>query len=320
MKKTVKVYSKNDFREHLDEFKNDKNTAIISIECSPECIQYYLESKKGDTDNDHILSSSNRVLNIDFDDVVGPGDYYYDDHWMKALTGGQAYSIVEFIENNLDKNFVIHCKAGKSRSKAVGRFILDCHGDEYENGNLDNPIDDCNIDVLTKLKDKFYSKYKLYWYIDNKVCITKEAMEDAGKYVHVAWMNDDYPGDYSEVKDEDVLYLIGAVDGIEDYYWVFVDRDFKLSYHSCVGGYGKIYDIREFPSLTQPLDRWMDRIEDKEAFKEDVMKQLRNFIISSLDGFFGQYKIKQKEWENDENYTGPTKEHPERGILYIGGL
>ena len=46
MKKTVKVYSKNDFREHLDEFKNDKNTAIISIECSPECIQKKEKARK----------------------------------------------------------------------------------------------------------------------------------------------------------------------------------------------------------------------------------------------------------------------------------
>lgn len=61
------------------------------------------------------------VLQIEFWDIEEDfGDY-------KIITDGQAKEIQDFIVKNLkadeDTRFIVHCKAGKSRSAAVGRAI-----------------------------------------------------------------------------------------------------------------------------------------------------------------------------------------------------
>lgn len=71
-------------------------------------------------DNRVLLASHGLVdtLFIAFDDSEPgePGDW---DHLDKIRTK----RLVEFIHKNLDKNFVVHCNAGISRSGAVGEFL-----------------------------------------------------------------------------------------------------------------------------------------------------------------------------------------------------
>lgn len=289
--KTVKVYSKEDFKKHLEAIRNDSQVAVISIECTPDCVKYYLEDEKEDFDNTHLLESSDRVLNLEFDDVKGPGNMYYKGHWMKAITGGQAREIIVFMEDNSDKDIVIHCKAGKSRSKAVGRFILDCYGDKYKDGNPDNPIGpDCNVDVLTKLKDKFYERNKIFWHVDNKTSITKEAQEFSGMFVHTKWRNKDYPGtNYEDVEDEDVYFLLGAVNLIEDYYWILLDSRNNITYSSCVGGWTPIYDFREYPNVTDSFKVHLNGLKDLDKFNTYLHDKIIEEITYEVNRFKTKY-------------------------------
>lgn len=310
-KRTVKVYSKPEFRRHLDEFKNDPGTAIISIECTPDCVKYRLEADKGDFDNEHLLESSERVLNLDFDDVPGPYDLHYKEHWMLSMSGKQAYEIVRFIEKHVEeeRSFVIHCKAGESRSRAIGEFILEFFGNKYMDGNPDNPISEvCNVDVLTKLKDKYYSIHHLMWHRDNETSILKESEEDAGKYISLACFNSDYQNEYyDKAEDKDIGYLLGAIDGVEDYYWVYLDKDHRICYRSCACGYGVIWDERRFPNISHPMNRFMDDLkeEEKETLKTRIRGELEKEVHLMETTFLERHKISHP----DEDFKG--------GILYI---
>lgn len=317
-RKTVSVFSKADFKKNLSRFADDPETAIISIECTPDCIKYRLEEDKGDTDNEHLLPESERVLNIDFDDVPGPGDKMYKDHWMMAIDGGQARKIVEFIEKNLGKNFVVHCKAGESRSRAVGEFILRWFGDEYSDGNPGNSISGaCNIDVLTKLENAFYKIHHLYWHTDNRTSITKEAEDYAGRYINLKCFNEDYRNTYSyeDVRDEDIAYLVGAVDCFEDYFWVYIDRNFKLGFRSCCCGYGLVYDWRRFPGLTEEPE-FMKQITDREGFAEEVLEKVRRDIVRSMEQWPSWYKA-DVEVCKEEGRPIPTPDNPDPAILHF---
>jgi len=152
MKRKVIVYSEEDFKklENLDRL----DQAIISICCTGECRKYYLEPKKGKTDN-HIYKSSYRVLNIDFDDLNV--DLNYKGHLFRTITEEQALEIVNFIELNIGKDFIIHCGAGKSRSQGVFRFIIESYPEYYEETieNKDNPCLTPNIEVIRKLKEAY---------------------------------------------------------------------------------------------------------------------------------------------------------------------
>ena len=99
-------------------------TAVISI-CDPLM--------------QHPLYECDNVLNVNF----------YDDD---TITFETAVKIVNFIYRCHELHFLIHCGAGKSRSQAVVRFILDTYTDINWMTNPDNPCVTPNIDVLIKLK------------------------------------------------------------------------------------------------------------------------------------------------------------------------
>lgn len=124
---------------------NDSNipedVAVISIVGSKSKNSHYFVSKK---DN---------VLNLEFDDISDDDLLYYNSD-LVPFTKEQAIESVLFIKNNIGKDFYIHCEAGKSRSQAFVRFILDYFPKYYsiESTNYRNPCITPNIDVLSKLK------------------------------------------------------------------------------------------------------------------------------------------------------------------------
>jgi hypothetical protein len=158
-KNNVLVLSKPEFREAvkiIEDLKIDKEKlCYISIESTPECAKYWMEEEKEDFDNDHILESSDKVLNLNFDDINS--DREYKGHLFKTISEEQAKQIVDFIDNNMGKDIIIHCKAGSSRSQAIYRFIIDNYTDYYTPFilNKDNPCITPNIEVLSKL-NKIY--------------------------------------------------------------------------------------------------------------------------------------------------------------------
>ena len=103
---TVKVYSHivfdNYCKDHHitdDNVETEHNdTAFISIICTDDVQKYYL----GEEEHHWFKQNHSNVLNLEFDDVTH--DINWKDFTAHAITDKQAQQIVEFIENNLDKN------------------------------------------------------------------------------------------------------------------------------------------------------------------------------------------------------------------------
>lgn len=142
--KKLYVYSQIDF-DNIAAYNGwnvsfPENTAVISI-CNV------------DTDeNDHFFSNGTpNVLNVKFDDVSEEEDGNFIDN-------NTAESIVDFIDNHIGCNFYIHCYAGRSRSQAVARYIMDMYPNIEWETRKSNPCTSPNIDVLCKLKRVKYFK------------------------------------------------------------------------------------------------------------------------------------------------------------------
>lgn len=118
----VVKYSENNFK---DIGINDK-TVLVSI-TDPD-------REKLDKS---ITKQFTEVLEVQFWDIETEiGNY-------KPLSDKIAKTIKDFINNNKDKNFVIHCEAGMSRSAGVGMAVLlgiTHNWDRYEFSISPNPI------------------------------------------------------------------------------------------------------------------------------------------------------------------------------------
>lgn len=138
---------------------NDNNIpddcAFISICCTDDCKKGYLEARNPDANDEHWFNfDHDNVINLNFDDIdkeeyiskTNEGIFTY-----KSISDDQAKQLVLFIEKNKDKNFYIHCRAGKSRSQAVVRYILDVYKDHEWKTNPNNPNIQWNSFVHRKL-------------------------------------------------------------------------------------------------------------------------------------------------------------------------
>lgn len=168
--KRINVFSHNDFDEKMYQMgifssnvNDEKDKAFISIIGTPQCQKYYLEM-----DSYHWFKhNGDNVLNLEFDDI-STEEFEWKGHTFYGISEEQTKQCVEFIEKNIGKHFYIHCQAGKSRSQAICRYILDMYGKEYGydeklSCRKDNPCKTPNIHVLTKLKREYY-KMKGYNY------------------------------------------------------------------------------------------------------------------------------------------------------------
>ena len=156
--KVVHVYPHQYFEEQTaylnDATVEDENWAFIDIIGTPACLKYYLEEE----DTHHVFNEPHdNVLNLEFDDL--PCDEFkWKGHTFYGISDEQAEKIVDFIENNINKNFMICCRAGKSRSQAVGEFILYF----YEGFKSDDILHTPNKEVYRKLSRAYYKKHNIY--------------------------------------------------------------------------------------------------------------------------------------------------------------
>lgn len=134
----VDVYSK----YHAAEIEPTEGTVVISIGSPGESY----ELKPG----------WDAILRIEFDDVVkiplGMGQ-----HNIIACSITHADIMHEFIEKHIEKDFLIHCSAGVSRSVAVGRFMREVHEADLHLHEI-HTDEHCNSRVLRALKDKYWRK------------------------------------------------------------------------------------------------------------------------------------------------------------------
>lgn len=117
--------------------------AFIDIIGTRDAIEKYLHepNTKHWFDREHP-----NVLNLEFDDV-SEKEFEYNGIIFKGFTQEQARKSYEFILNNSNKDFIICCRAGLSRSQAFGNFIHDYFGGYDSESLLDTP----NYYVYTKL-------------------------------------------------------------------------------------------------------------------------------------------------------------------------
>lgn len=163
-KKTIIVVNRWDFNNCVDMTINLHDIAYISISASEDCAKYFLNDI---TEASHYLQNSQNVLNLNFDDVTEDIVTKNEDGKLviyNAITDGQAKQIIDFVDNNLDKHIIIHCRAGKSRSQGVARSIYDCYSDNYAvcQYNIYNPCITPNPDVVSKIKRAFYNKNSIF--------------------------------------------------------------------------------------------------------------------------------------------------------------
>ena len=143
------------------------NMAFISIIGTEECLKYYLN--EGNTK--HYFVEHTNVLNLDFDDI--DTDVIYHGHHFKTMTMEQAEKSVDFIEemiNNGVDEIKIHCRAGYSRSRAVGEFIYRYCMENgvdvvYEDRNEYTTM--LNYGVLNRLNHAYWKKHHMNKYEDN---------------------------------------------------------------------------------------------------------------------------------------------------------
>lgn len=152
-----KLVETNNWESYLPE-----DIAVISIINGKDC---------GNPEEYHILNTSDRVLNLEFDDVspeaFGLSDNsetmrYDEDTVLEFFTDFQAKNIINFVENNLNCNFFIHCSAGVSRSQAITKFILLNYSDRDWELNQDNPIMFPNGFIYQKLNKIFREQGEAY--------------------------------------------------------------------------------------------------------------------------------------------------------------
>lgn len=151
-RKSVIVVPRRLFKETYDLLSDCDDIAFISI----ENIEDVIWGKTTYRPNLHLVPSSDKVLNVDFDDVEESGEDEDGNKW-KAIDDNDADLIAKFVSDNFGKHFVIHCTAGRSRSQGVRRAILDFFPDKYGENEytLVNPCITPNYAVVAAVKRPF---------------------------------------------------------------------------------------------------------------------------------------------------------------------
>lgn len=133
-----------------------KDIAIISIKGTRDYMDYYSIE-----DTNHYFDiDTDQILNLNFDDVNE--DIVFDNYYVfKSISNDQVVKSIEFIKNNIGKDFYIHCEAGKSRSQAFVRLILDYFPEYYDSTsiNFSNPCLTPNINIFIKLKNELLKNF-----------------------------------------------------------------------------------------------------------------------------------------------------------------
>lgn len=81
---------------------------------------------------------SSKVLTLQFNDIAAPVDVFM------PMSTDQALKILDFVNINKNKNFIVHCARGISRSAAVALYIHLTYGhrlkDDYWKSARPNPF------------------------------------------------------------------------------------------------------------------------------------------------------------------------------------
>lgn len=121
----MRVMSENDWRDDVP-----PGVAVISITGTAD-VQDRYGPRFADADRHWFPASTDRILNIEFDDITEDSMDIGNRQVAKGISLAQADEIVRFIERNKNCDFYIHCHAGVSRSQAVVLYILDFYKTDW---------------------------------------------------------------------------------------------------------------------------------------------------------------------------------------------
>ena len=80
----------------------------------------------------HFKYNHSNVLLLWFDDIVPDEIDLEDGKILKSFSKEQGEELIKFLDQNKDRNgYIVHCLAGVSRSAAVGLFICEYFGFDY---------------------------------------------------------------------------------------------------------------------------------------------------------------------------------------------
>jgi len=99
----INVYNK----KQVEELQPEPESVLISISCPGKPV--------------NLKEGWKRILRLEFDDIVSIEEALIDK--LQPFTNEQRDQVIDFINENKNRNFVIHCDAGISRSVAIGIFI-----------------------------------------------------------------------------------------------------------------------------------------------------------------------------------------------------
>ena len=143
-------YDFDDLMESLGDTEPPEGICVISIIGTPSVLKDYLE----EPDTVHFFPTGTpRVLNLEFDDIT-TDRITRNGITAVGITNEQASQIVHFLEWAISENlgFMIHCRAGRSRSQAIVRYVKSRWPGPWKTNPL-NPDDTPNYYVLGKLRE-----------------------------------------------------------------------------------------------------------------------------------------------------------------------
>lgn len=167
-----------------ENIEDKKDKAFIDIIGTEECRKYYLMEEMS-----HYFKIHSNVLNLEFDDLSE--DVEYDNHVFKAMTMQQAEKTVDFIEKMINDGvmyFRICCRAGYSRSRAIGEFIYRyCteHHIEVEYADRNDYSTFLNQGVLRRLNNAYWKKHKENGYDEEGKGYPEDLLDHTPRHIEV---------------------------------------------------------------------------------------------------------------------------------------
>lgn len=126
----------------------------------------------------------------------------------------------------------------------------------------------------------------------------------------------DFPCYVQFYADEHKYWAVGVVDEIDDYYWLTVNKDFSLEFHSCVGGYTVCEDQTGF------MDGKLEDPEFVEVLKQRIANEVSDVgeaWLKKLSKKKGKFYKKVPKWEKMKDSLLKRIKQPleSQGVVYL---
>lgn len=131
-----------------------------------------------------------------------------------------------------------------------------------------------NLESRRELNKQWYNKQMSLLEMNNAKLFTKEASKKCGRFVEL------YPGKYG--------FCLGIVLGDDDYYWLVINQDRKIEFHSGVG-YLTYYNKDELPSSLYILNYLLDNQ------PKEILKIIKKSLDKNSDYLFTKIYLKHKK-------------------------